>query len=120
MVSRADHIAGLDVARLTPADIDYSFKTLLPRVPKRVPDHRQPVLRQLQFRLHALAVYLGDPLAPSINQRDVVNILASICERLERMKRRDWRARIAGTRVLEHLRNEIGEISADLHETSVG
>ena len=36
------------------------------------------------------------------------------------MKRRDWRARIAGTRVLEHLRNEIGEISADLHEMSVG
>ena len=49
MVSRADHIAGLDVARLTPADIDYFFKTLLPRVPKRVPDDRQPVLRPVSY-----------------------------------------------------------------------
>ena len=49
MVSRADHIAGLDVARLTPADIDYFFKTLLPRVPKRVPDDRQPVYDSFSF-----------------------------------------------------------------------
>ena len=120
MVSRADHIAGLDVGRLTPVDIEYFFKTLPPRVPKRVSEDHKVLLRQLCLRLHDLAAYLGDPLAESFDQNDVSRVLASIGERLERMKRREWRARVAGTRVLQHLRDEIGEISADLYEMSTG
>jgi len=47
-------------------------------------------------------------------------VVSSIGERLEQMKRREWRARIAGIKVVQHLRVEIGEISADLYEMSTG
>jgi len=117
-VSRSDHIAGLDVRRLTPADVEYFFKTLPPRVPKRVPEDRQALLHQLHLRLHGLATYLGDPLVASFAYDDADSALSSIGERLERMKRREWRSLVEGKRVLEHLRDVIGEISADLHEMS--
>ena len=32
MIDRAEHIAGLDLGHLTPADIDYFFRTLAERV----------------------------------------------------------------------------------------
>jgi hypothetical protein len=117
-VSRINHIAGLEVGRLTPVDIEYFFKTLPPRVPKEASEDHQALLRQLHLRLHNLAVYLGDPLAVSFDHNDVSRVVSSIGERLERMKRREWRARIAGIKVLQHLRLEVGEISADLHEMS--
>jgi len=119
-VSRADHIAGLEVGRLTPVDIEYFFRTLPPRVPNRVSEDHQVLLNQLHLRLHNLAVYLGDPLAVSFDHNDVSKVVSSIGERLERMKRREWRARIAGIKVLQHLRLEIGEISADLNQMSTG
>lgn len=117
-MSRINHIAGLEVGRLTPVDIEYFFKTLPPRVPKEASEDHQALLRQLHLRLHNLAVYLGDPLAVSFDHNDVSRVVSSIGERLERMKRREWRARIAGIKVLQHLRLEVGEISADLHEMS--
>ena len=119
-VSRDDHIAGLEVGRLTPVDIEYFFRTLPPRVPKRVSEDHQALLHQLHLRLHNLAVYLGDPLAVSLDHNDVSKVVSSIGERLEQMKRREWRARIAGIKVVQHLRVEIGEISADLYEMSTG
>ena len=119
-MSRDDHIAGLEVGRLTPVDIEYFFGTLLPRIPKRVSEDHQALLHQLHLRLHNLAVYLGDPLAVSLDHHDVSSVVSSIGGRLEQMKRREWRARIAGIKVVQHLRLEIGEISADLYEMSTG
>ena len=74
-MNRLDHISGLSLSSLTPADVEYFYRTL-----------------------------------------NTNSHLAVITERLDGLKRRDWRKRSEGMRLLDILREAIGEISADLHE----
>ena len=115
-MTRSEHIEGLAVDRLTPADIEYFFRTLHPRVPQKASDEKQKALQELQVRLKDLAIYLGAPLAINIEISDSGASLTSICTRLQHMKRREWRHKKSGLSVLKKLRAEIGEISADLNE----
>ena len=119
-MDRAEHIAGLEVERLTPPDIEYFFRTLHSRVPRSTGESTQPVLDQLRRRLSNLALALGDISTQDNVSRDVGPVLDAISHRLERMKRKEWRARIGGLSVLKRLRAEVGEISADLHEIATG
>ncbi|NCG41687.1 MAG: hypothetical protein GWP30_12000 [Actinobacteria bacterium] len=115
-MNRLDHISGLSLSSLTPADVEYFFRTLNTRVPSSVSEVNQPLLKQLQGRLHSLCSSLGDPLAASRPSTATNSHLAVITERLDGLKRRDWRKRSEGMRLLDILREAIGEISADLHE----
>ncbi len=115
-MTRSEHIEGLELARLTPADVEYFFRTLLPRIPRSTGEDNRPLLDLLRSRLRDTAIYLGDPLAVNFDQTDVEKVVGSICDRLERMKRREWKAAKDGTSVLKRLRIQVGEISADLHE----
>ena len=117
LMNRLDHISGLSLGSLTPADVEYFFRTLNTRVPCSVGEVNQPLLRQLQVRLHSLCSSLGDPLdsIETIGQQRT-RISSVITERLDGLKRRDWRKRSEGVRLLDILREAIGEISADLHE----
>ncbi|HAF69273.1 MAG TPA: hypothetical protein DCL16_09155 [Acidimicrobiaceae bacterium] len=119
-MNRSEHIAGLEVERLTPPDIEYFFRTLHSRVPKSTGESTQPVLDQLRLRLRNLALALGEITAKQTATTDVQDVLDAISYRLERMKRREWRTRIDGLSVLKRLRSEVGEISADLHEIATG
>jgi len=115
-MNRLDHISGLSLGSLTPADVEYFFLTLNTRIPSSVSKINQPLLQQLQVRLHSLCSSLGDPLAASRSLEATNSHLSVISERLDRLKRRDWRKRSEGVRLLDILRETIGEISADLHE----
>ncbi|MBR82000.1 MAG: hypothetical protein CL444_09490 [Acidimicrobiaceae bacterium] len=115
-MSRSEHIEGLELARLTPADVEYFFRTLLPRIPRSTGEDKRPLLDLLRSRLQETAMYLGDPLAVNFDPTDIEKAIDSICDRLERMKRRHWKATKDGTIVLAQLRTQVGEISADLHE----
>ncbi len=119
-MNRSEHIAGLEVERLTPPDIEYFFRTLHSRIPRSTSDATQHVLDRLRSRLRDLAVYLGEIPTRDFEPKSVENVLESISHRLERMKRRQWRTRIDGLSVLKQLRVEVGEISADLHELATG
>jgi hypothetical protein len=119
-MNRSEHIAGLEVERLTPPDIEYFFRTLHSRIPRSTSDATQHVLDRLRSRLRDLAVYLGEIPTRDSEPKSVENVLESISHRLERMKRRQWRTRIDGLSVLKQLRVEVGEISADLHELATG
>ncbi|MFL2986004.1 MAG: hypothetical protein ACJZ57_02050 [Candidatus Poriferisodalaceae bacterium] len=119
-MNRSDHIAGLELSRLTPADIDYFFRTLLPRVPRSTQEGNQHLLDLLRSRLQDIAVHLGDPTAHTFAPHDTERVLGSICDRLERMKRREWKAQRDGVSVLKQLRIQVGEISADLQGLSAG
>ncbi len=116
MIDRDEHIAGLDLAHLTPADIDYFFGTLADRVPRRVHESRVETLQVLRGRLQQLAVDLGKVTATSLDPADTDATIASLIESVEGMKRRHWRSKIDGRRVLDHVREQVGEISADLRE----
>jgi hypothetical protein len=115
-MNRSEHIAGLEVERLTPPDIEYFFRTLHSRIPRSTSDATQHVLDRLRSRLS----YLGEIPTRDFEPKSVENVLESISHRLERMKRRQWRTRIDGLSVLKQLRVEVGEISADLHELATG
>ena len=119
-MNRSEHIAGLELSRLTPADIEYFFRTLLPRVPASTREENQHLLDVLRSRLRDTAVHLGDPAAHTFDPRDIERMLGSICDRLERKKRREWKARKDGISVLKQLRIQVGEISADLHGLGAG
>ena len=119
-MNRSEHIAGLEVERLTPPDIEYFFRTLHSRVPKSTGESTQRVLDQLRLRLRNLALALGGITAKQTATTDIQDVLDAISYRLERMKRREWRTRIDGLSVLKRLRVEVGEISADLHEIATG
>ncbi|MDG2113218.1 MAG: hypothetical protein P8N02_11470 [Actinomycetota bacterium] len=115
-MDRAEHIAGLNVAQLTPGDIDYFFRTLADRVPRRTHDDRMDVLWTLRGRIQQLAVDLGKTTATSLDPSDVEANVGAVLERLGQMKRRHWRGKIDGRRMLDHVRDQIGEISADLRD----
>ncbi len=115
-MTRSEHIEGLELARLTPADVEYFFQTLVPRIPRSTGEDNRPLLDLLRSRLRDTAIYLGDPLAVNFDQTDVEKVVGSICDRLERMKRREWKATKDGTSILKRLRIQVGEISADLYE----
>jgi len=115
-MNRSEHIEGLELVRLTPADVEYFFRTLLPRIPRSTREENRPRLDLLRSRLQDTAVYLGDPLAGGFDPTDIEKVVGSICNRLERMKRREWKTTKDGSSVLQRLRIQVGEISADLHE----
>ncbi len=119
-MNRSEHIAGLEVERLTPPDIEYFFRTLNSRVPRSTGESTQSVLDQLRLRLRNLASALGEIPAQENVPTDIGHVVDAISHRLERMKRKEWRTRIDGLSVLKRLRTEVGEISADLHQIATG
>lgn len=118
-MERDDHIAGLAIDRLTPVDIDYFFRTLADRIPRRVSDELADVLRNLRGRVQQLAVDLGATTAMSADPADVHRSAATVVERIGQMRRRAWRAKIDGRPMLDHVRRQVGEISADLRELGI-
>lgn len=118
-MDRAEHLAGLNLDRLTPPDIDYFFRTLADRVPRRVAEELQPTLDLLRGRIQQLAVDLGKETAASLSPADVAATTAATVDQLAQMKRRQWRGKLAGVRVIDHVRAQVGEISADLRDLGV-
>ena len=90
-MDRQEHIAGLNLDRLNPADIEYFFRTLAARVPRRVHDDLMPTLQILRGRVQQLAVDLGKETAASLSPADVEATTAGLVEQLAQMKRRQWR-----------------------------
>ena len=103
-----------------PVDIDYFFRTLADRVPTRVRDDGMDTLGILRHRIQRLAVDLGNTTAASLDPADVQVMVGTIVGQLSQMKRRHWRGKVGDVRLLDHVRRQVGEISADLRELGVG
>ena len=119
MSDRQHHLDGLHLDRLTPADIDYFFRTLADRVPRRTADELLDVLRTLRGRIQHLAVDLGGDTASSLDPADVASTTEAVVRQLAQMKRRQWRGKLGDRRVIDHVRQQVGEISADLRELGI-
>jgi predicted nuclease with TOPRIM domain len=119
VVDRGEHIAGLNLDRLNPADIDYFFRTLADRVPRRVADEQMSTLRTLRGRIQQLAVDLGKDTAASLDPADVEQTSGAVVDRIGQMKRKHWRGTLGDRRIIDHVRHQIGEISADLRDLGV-
>ncbi len=119
-MSRSDHIAGLSVDKMMPADVETFFRTLHRRVPSRTRAEDAHVLDALRARLKAAAVDAGVPGANDLDPSDTHATLDAIVGHLSQLKRRHWRGDVDGERLLDRLRATVGEISADLHELSGG
>ena len=118
-MDRDEHISGLNLERLNPADIDYFFRTLADRVPRRVNDERLATLQTLRGRIQQLAVDIGKTTAASLDPADVDGTTAALVEQLGQMKRKHWRGKLDGERVIDYVRRHVGEISADLRDLDV-
>lgn len=115
-MDRDEHVAGLQLDRLTPGDIDYFFRTVAPRVPRGTSERLRPVLQVLRGRIQQLAVDLGKTTAASNDPSDIESNVQAVIDQIAQMKRRHWRGRLGDHRIIDHVRHQVGEISADLHE----
>lgn len=70
-MDRQEHIEGLRLDQLTPADIDYFFRTLARRVPRRVNNQQQDLLKRLRGRVRYLGVALGNSTAKQLRPDDL-------------------------------------------------
>lgn len=118
--TRQEHIEGLRLSQLNPADIDVFFKTLARRVPAAVPDEQRAVLSSVRNRIKQLAIDMGSADAMTIDASMVERNCELLVEQFQGMKRRHWKTRIGENRTIDYVREQIGEISADLHELSQG
>lgn len=119
-VDRRRHIEGLHVDQMMPVDIETFFATLLPRLPRGAPDELQPTLAAMRQRLRDTAVELGATSAAALDPADVDATVAVVVERIGQLKRREWRGKRDGERLIDRLRSTVGEISADIHELTGG
>ena len=113
---RQEHIEGLRLDQLTPADIDYFFRTLARRVPRRVNNQQQDLLKRLRGRVRYLGVALGNSTAKQLRPDDLDGACEVMVAQVGQMRRRQWRGKIDGQRKLDFVREQVGEISADLRE----
>ena len=120
VTDRQEHIDGLGLSKMTPADIEVFFRLLPNRMPKGAPKELQSTLDQARSRVKQLAVDLGSVDARSADASDVEGTCELVIDQLVQMKRRQWRSRIDGTKTIDHVRQQVGEISADLHALSGG
>jgi hypothetical protein len=115
-MDRQEHIEGLRLDQLTPADIDYFFRTLARRVPRRVNNQQQDLLKRLRGRVRYLGVALGNSTAKQLRPDDLDGACEVMVAQVGQMRRRQWRGKIDGQRKLDFVRKQVGEISADLRE----
>jgi hypothetical protein len=115
-MDRQEHIEGLRLDQLTPADIDYFFRTLARRVPRRVNNQQQDLLKRLRGRVRYLGVALGNSTAKQLRPDDLDGACEVMVAQVGQMRRRQWRGKIDGQRKLDFVREQVGEISADLRE----
>jgi len=115
-MDRQEHIEGLRLDQLTPADIDYFFRTLARRVPRRVNNQQQDLLKRLRGRVRDLGVALGNSTAKQLRPGDLDGACEVMVAQVGQMRRRQWRGKIDGQRKLDFVREQVGEISADLRE----
>ncbi len=120
MTDRQDHIDGLGLSKMTPADIEVFFRLLPNRMPKGAAKELQGTLDQARTRVKQLAVDLGSVDARTADAADVDATCELVIDQLVQMKRRQWRSRIDGSKTIDHVRRQVGEISADLHVLSGG
>lgn len=119
-VDRRRHIEGLHVDQMMPVDVETFFATLLPRLPRGAPDELRPTLTAMRERLRDTAVDLGATTAATLDPADVDATVGVIIERLGQLKRREWRGKRDGERLIDRLRATVGELSADIHELTGG
>lgn len=115
---RDEHIAGLGINKMTPSDMDVFFKRLSQRVPARTSDELAHVLGSVRDRIKQLAVDLGSVDAREVNPSNVERTCELVVDQFAQMRRRDWKARIDDTTTIDFVRQQVGEISVDLHELS--
>ena len=120
MTDRQEHIDGLGLSKMNPADIEVFFRLLPNRMPKGAPKELQSTLEQARTRVQQLAVDLGSVDARSADSGDVEATCELVIDQLVQMKRRQWRSRIDGSKMIDHVCRQVGEISADLHTLSGG
>jgi len=120
MTKRSEHIAGLRLNRITPADIEVFFRLLPKRMPSRTVPELDEVLATARHRVVQLAIDLGSVAARSIDEAQIEATSDLVLDQIAQMRRRDWRSRIDGSKTIDHVRREVGEISADLHELAGG
>ncbi|MEZ5281881.1 MAG: hypothetical protein R2770_15590 [Acidimicrobiales bacterium] len=118
MDPRQEHIEGLNLSKLNPVDIDVFFRTLARRVPHAVVDDKRALLSSARNRIKQLAIDMGSADAISLDASRVERMCELLVEQFQGMKRRQWKARIGENRTIDYVREQIGEISADLHELS--
>ena len=115
---RDEHIAGLGINKMTPSDMDVFFKRLSQRVPARTSDELAHVLGSVRDRIKQLAVDLGSVDAREVNPSNVERTCELVVDQFAQMRRRDWKARIDDTTTIDFVRQQVGEISVDLHDLS--
>ncbi|MFT7650845.1 MAG: hypothetical protein ACI8Y4_005620 [Candidatus Poriferisodalaceae bacterium] len=115
-MDRQEHIEGLQINQLNPVDIDYFFRSLADRMPRRANDEQQPLLDGLRQRIRDLALDLGNTKAKRLHADDTEGACALMVAQIGQMRRRQWRDRIDGVKKIDHVRAQVGEISADLRE----
>ena len=115
-MDRDQFIEGLNVSGLMPADIEGFIRSLPRRVPKRTRPERQAVLDALHGRIIDLATMIGAPDVGRLEPGAVDENVEAIVSHLSQVKRRQWRYKSNGTRLLDLVRGQVAEISADLHE----
>lgn len=120
MTSRQDHIDGLRLGQMTPADIEVFFRLLPNRMPRATVDELRAVLDAARGRVRQTAIDLGSVDARTADITDVGDTSELVIDQLKQMKRRDWKSRIDGTKTVDYVRRQVGEISADLHELTSG
>ena len=115
---RDEHIAGLGINKMTPSDMDVFFKRLSQRVPARTSDELAHVFGSVRDRIKQLAVDLGSVDAREVNPSNVERTCELVVDQFAQMRRRDWKARIDDTTTIDFVRQQVGEISVDLHDLS--
>jgi hypothetical protein len=111
-MDRSSYIEGLNVGALMPADIEVFIASLARRVPRRVRPESQATLDHLIGRLAQLA---SDMDVPGTMSNDIEEAVHSIIAQVRQVKRRQWKSKSQGERLLDTVRGHVAEISADLH-----
>jgi len=105
---------------MTPSDIEVFFRLLPKRMPSRTVPELEEVLATARNRVVQLAADLGSVAARSAGDARIEATSDLVLEQIAQMRRRDWKSRIDGSKTIDHVRREVGEISADLHELAGG
>jgi len=115
-MDRAAYIEGLNLDGMMPADIEVFIKMLPKRMPMGVKDEQVDLLTSSRRRIVDIAVSVGVPDVSDLAASDVESVVEAIIGRMSQLKRRHWKSTKAGDRLIDAMRESVGQISADLHE----
>ena len=115
-INRAAYIEGLNVDGMMPADIEVFIKMLPKRMPMGVKDEQVDLLTSSRRRIVDIAVSVGVPDVSDLAASDVESVVEAIIGQMSQLKRRHWKSTKAGDRLIDTMRESVGQISADLHE----